>query len=522
MGLAQLSKKQGKAKLSMAQEVKRQQQLASSEGDDEEECSKVKNLTMNSPLVPSEPSMPHNNGKLADPSSTQEGEEHVTLENDTINNASDGTDDDNEEYFMLPPTQGRIDPAVLASLPPSMQLNLLVQMREQLVTDNRKNFQKVAKNPASFSQMQIQAYLKTVAFRRDINEVQKAAAGKGIGGIPSARIASEVDREYIFSTSFHPDKQAVEGHNVEMHYEPKLGQNKMDASQSSSLQDGLTEEGDIQHDMVKPEMASLQDSYSEKVLNANENAEDKDIEWEDGVIVWFLSQSLQDHKAFKEPKLIIRDESSIKVSEHKEPRPDSILIESSEEAYLARERERKGKAIVDISQAVFLENRLAEKNKVSTLELPVSIKVLDNSADNWKSAISEGKIASPSEGFTLHVNGNTIQAHANSSTTGSSSVVSKVDTVAPLKEPLCDEAHLTNKQLESSIYAEASSKVETGTDEASICCALSNLEQEGEVKNLEDKQQVANTLQASVDIPDIVDTSTDAVMEHEKLFPHQL
>ncbi|MCO5592320.1 hypothetical protein L7F22_046321 [Adiantum nelumboides] len=590
MGLAQLSKKQGKAKLSMAQEVKRQQQLASSEGDDEEECSKVKNLTMNSPLVPSEPSMPHNNGKLADPSSTQEGEEHVTLENDTINNASDGTDDDNEEYFMLPPTQGRIDPAVLASLPPSMQLNLLVQMREQLVTDNRKKFQKVAKNPASFSQMQIQAYLKTVAFRRDINEVQKAAAGKGIGGIPSARIASEVDREYIFSTSFHPDKQAVEGHNVEMHYEPKLGQNKMDASQSSSLQDGLTEEGDIQHDMVKPEMASLQDSYSEKVLNANENAEDKDIEWEDGVdcvvpessepakggvitieidqdellaegterhdlytdvisdseeIEWeddasavdgfnvdvllnapantaeceVGTNSLQDHKAFKEPKLIIRDESSIKVSEHKEPRPDSILIESSEEAYLARERERKGKAIVDISQAVFLENRLAEKNKVSTLELPVSIKVLDNSADNWKSAISEGKIASPSEGFTLHVNGNTIQAHANSSTTGSSSVVSKVDTVAPLKEPLCDEAHLTNKQLESSIYAEASSKVETGTDEASICCALSNLEQEGEVKNLEDKQQVANTLQASVDIPDIVDTSTDAVMEHEKVVP---
>ncbi|MCO5586794.1 hypothetical protein L7F22_040736 [Adiantum nelumboides] len=624
MGLEQLSKKRGKAKLRITQEVKRQQQLASSEGDDEEECSKVKNLTVNSPLVPSEPSMPQNNGKLTDPSSTQEGEEHVTLENDTINNASDGTDDDNEVYFMLPPTQGRIDPAVLASLPPSMQLNLLVQMREQLVTDNRKKFQKVAKNPASFSQMQIQAYLKTVAFRRDINEVQKAAAGKGIGGIPSARIASEADREYIFSTSFHPDKQAVEGHNVEMHHEPKPGQNKMDASQSSSLQDGLTEEGNIQHDMVKPDLVSLQDSYSEKVLNANDNAEDKDIEWEDGVdcvvpefneptkggvitieidqdellaegterhdlytdviseseeIEWeddasavdgfnvdvllnapadtaecevgtnvctstgikgvdspevvdrtlieieaaeleeAIRQSLQDHKAFKEPKLIIRDESSIKVSEHKEPPPDSILIESSEEAYLARERERKGKAIVGISQAVFLENRVAEKNKVSTLEPPVLIKVLDNAADNWKSAISEGKIASPSEGFTLHVNGNTIQAHANSSTTGSSSVVSKVDTVAPLKEPSYDEAQLTIKQLESSICAEASSKVETGTDEASICCALSNLEQEGEVKNLEDKQQVANTLQASVDIPDIVDTSTDAVMEHEKVVP---
>ena len=65
-------------------------------------------------------------------------------------------------------------------------------------------------NPGSFSQMQIHAYLKTVAFRRDINEVQKAAAGKGMGGIPTARIASEANREYIFSTSFQPENHKNE------------------------------------------------------------------------------------------------------------------------------------------------------------------------------------------------------------------------------------------------------------------------------------------------------------------------
>ena len=60
--------------------------------------------------------------------------------------------------------------------------------------------------PSSFSQLQIEAYLKTVAFRRGINEAQKAAAGRGVGGVPSARIASETNREFIFSTSYQGDK----------------------------------------------------------------------------------------------------------------------------------------------------------------------------------------------------------------------------------------------------------------------------------------------------------------------------
>jgi DNA excision repair protein ERCC-5 len=37
--------------------------------------------------------------------------------------------------------------------------------------------------PAKFSELQIQSYLKTVAFRREIDQVQKSAAGKGGGGV---------------------------------------------------------------------------------------------------------------------------------------------------------------------------------------------------------------------------------------------------------------------------------------------------------------------------------------------------
>nr|GMC59385.1 DNA repair protein UVH3 isoform X1 [Ipomoea batatas] len=118
-------------------------------------------------------------------------------------------DDDEDEEMILPEMQGKIDPSILASLPPSMQLDLLVQMRERLMAENRQKYQKVKKAPEKFSELQIQAYLKTVAFRREIDEVQKSASGKGIGGVKISRIASEANREFIFSSSFTGDKQVL-------------------------------------------------------------------------------------------------------------------------------------------------------------------------------------------------------------------------------------------------------------------------------------------------------------------------
>ncbi|KAK7395619.1 hypothetical protein VNO78_16183 [Psophocarpus tetragonolobus] len=141
-----------------------------------------------------------------------------------VNNASisvgasaiveDEVDYDEDEEMILPAMHGEVDPSVLASLPPSMQLDLLVQMRERLIAENRQKYQKVKKDPAKFSELQIQAYLKTVAFRREIDGVQKAAAG-GVGGVQTSRIASEANREYIFSSSFTGDKQELTSSRLE-------------------------------------------------------------------------------------------------------------------------------------------------------------------------------------------------------------------------------------------------------------------------------------------------------------------
>ncbi|KAL2897144.1 DNA repair protein UVH3 [Bienertia sinuspersici] len=118
-------------------------------------------------------------------------------------------DDEDDEEMILPITDGNVDPSVLAALPPSMQLDLLVQMREKLMAENRQKYQKVKKAPQNFSELQIEAYLKTVAFRREIDQVQKAAAGNGVGGVQTSRIASESNREFIFSSSFSGDKELL-------------------------------------------------------------------------------------------------------------------------------------------------------------------------------------------------------------------------------------------------------------------------------------------------------------------------
>ncbi|CAD5192638.1 unnamed protein product [Musa acuminata subsp. malaccensis] len=55
-------------------------------------------------------------------------------------------DNDENEEMIFPMDNIHIDPAVLASLPPSMQLDLLVQMRESIMAENRQKYQKIKKD----------------------------------------------------------------------------------------------------------------------------------------------------------------------------------------------------------------------------------------------------------------------------------------------------------------------------------------------------------------------------------------
>ncbi|XP_022989203.1 DNA repair protein UVH3 isoform X3 [Cucurbita maxima] len=159
--------------------------------------------------------------------------ENVSVSSASYLAGEDMDDEDEDEEMILPEMHGVVDPSVLAALPPSVQLDLLVQMRERLMAENRQKYQRVKKDPAKFSELQIQAYLKTVAFRRDIDQVQKAASGRGVGGVQTSRIASEANREFIFSSSFTGDKQVLTSTRAEKNGDKDLQAPRVQQSLSS-------------------------------------------------------------------------------------------------------------------------------------------------------------------------------------------------------------------------------------------------------------------------------------------------
>ena len=65
-------------------------------------------------------------------------------------------------FSRIPPAQGddELDPAVLSTLPQSMQFELLVKMRERLQNVNREQFAERQGKPAEFSTFQMKAFLK--------------------------------------------------------------------------------------------------------------------------------------------------------------------------------------------------------------------------------------------------------------------------------------------------------------------------------------------------------------------------
>ncbi|KAK9904154.1 hypothetical protein WJX75_005482 [Coccomyxa subellipsoidea] len=116
-------------------------------------------------------------------------------------NEEEEEDDDDEagvdEEVVLPEGM-ELDPVVMSTLPPSMQLDLLTKMRENKIYENREKFARHANQPASFSSLQMQEYLKASAFRRKIEGVKDALnASAAAGGAVARRIAAEEGREYI-------------------------------------------------------------------------------------------------------------------------------------------------------------------------------------------------------------------------------------------------------------------------------------------------------------------------------------
>eukprot|EP00898_Chlorokybus_atmophyticus_P006635 jgi/Chlat1/6973/Chrsp52S06650 len=121
-------------------------------------------------------------------------------------------EDEEDQQMFMPWLEGsteNLDPAVLAALPVSMQLEALVQLRDRRFTENREKYHQVAKAPESFSQVQMKAYLQSTRFRRHLAELQKGGNAANLPGMASGRIASEINREYLFSDNYQGDLKSL-------------------------------------------------------------------------------------------------------------------------------------------------------------------------------------------------------------------------------------------------------------------------------------------------------------------------
>lgn len=107
---------------------------------------------------------------------------------------SDG--DDFEFEPLLPEGDEEVDPVVLATLPPSMQLEVMLRLRDRRTMANRSGFEERTGRPEAFSQFQMQQYLRASTLRHQLNVLQGAGAP---GGEVPRPIAGEEGREYVLT-----------------------------------------------------------------------------------------------------------------------------------------------------------------------------------------------------------------------------------------------------------------------------------------------------------------------------------
>jgi DNA excision repair protein ERCC-5 len=111
---------------------------------------------------------------------------------------------DELDLELLLPEGGEVDAAVLATLPPSVQLEVTLRMRERRAAANRGALEARAGKPAAFSAFQLEQYLAGAGLRRQLDRLRGAArdgaAAGGADGAPAPRrIAAEAGREYILA-----------------------------------------------------------------------------------------------------------------------------------------------------------------------------------------------------------------------------------------------------------------------------------------------------------------------------------
>ncbi|KAI8100822.1 hypothetical protein M9434_005207 [Picochlorum sp. BPE23] len=110
-----------------------------------------------------------------------------------VSGETDEDEDEDEGGFEVDVDDG-VDPEVLSTLPPSMQLEIMLQVREKAMTAARGGFEERSGKPEEFSKYQLQQYLNSTGLRRQLDSIRGIAQQNSDIARP---VAAEEDKHYV-------------------------------------------------------------------------------------------------------------------------------------------------------------------------------------------------------------------------------------------------------------------------------------------------------------------------------------
>jgi 5'-3' exonuclease len=165
-------------------------------------------------------------------------------ENVVLNDKSASSSEDLEGFEV--DVEDGVDPEVLSTLPPSMQLEIMLQVREKAMAAARGGFESRNGRPEEFSEYQMKHYLDSTGLRRQLDAIRGVAQQNSDVAKP---VAGEQDKHYIL---YREDADVATGNQRTNDLEPGNPPHK---SQEKQGKNGLNISFCIQeHEMESDDM----------------------------------------------------------------------------------------------------------------------------------------------------------------------------------------------------------------------------------------------------------------------------
>ena len=206
---------------------------------------------------------------------------------------SDDDDDDDDGDFLLPDDLNTVDPAVLSTLPPSIQMEVMDKMREQRTNENRTKFHQASSSaPSNFSTLQLETYLQGCAFRKKMDGIKDRMNAAHSGQGKGKRIVSEKNREYILATTpmdaFQGGRSILLGDDARegesSHFlkskEGPVSVEPQEEANEAETKDKEEDRNEAQELDIKVQVRKGECSSEDDDLFGSEDTSQSDVEWE--------------------------------------------------------------------------------------------------------------------------------------------------------------------------------------------------------------------------------------------------